>query len=97
MPVINLGNYTVAQLQVAVSIVELLDSSPSVVDILRDHIAQRTRVSLPLSQTLTRPCPTSDCPGVLSLWPQSSRAAGVPIIGCLLCRYSMMVGDSGVH
>lgn len=38
------------------------------------------------------PCPTDGCPGHLEPWPKSSAAAGVPIVGCLLCRYSRMDG-----
>lgn len=33
-------------------------------------------------------CPTPGCPGVLSRWPASTAEVGMPVVGCLICRYS---------
>lgn len=92
---INIDAYTVAQLQVALSIVEQIDPDSGVVGILRAAIARRTLVSHPSPQVSPRLCPTPGCYGVLAPWPKSSLAAGVSIVGCLLCRYSRMDVDNG--
>lgn len=84
---IPMDAYTVAQLQSALIIIEQLDPTSPACVILRDTVEERTSVKVGNGVRVSV-CPTPGCGGNMVYWPQSSRAAGVPIIGCLSCRYS---------
>lgn len=84
----QLSGYTVAHLQTALLIAELIAPESGLCDVLRVEIDKRTAPAQEAVRVLPTPCPSPGCQGFLTAWPQSSREAGIPIVGCLLCRYS---------
>lgn len=91
----NFSAYTTAALQTA--LIMMRETTHVLIqEVIADveaEVSRRTVPANPYRQGPTpRPCPTDGCPGHLEPWPKSSAAAGVPVVGCLLCRYSRMDG-----
>ena len=91
----DLSAYTIASVQTAAGIIRVakerglsIDQTDKYLDAYVDEHTVLGHVLVLRGQPT--PCPTDGCPGHLEPWPKSSREAGVPIVGCLLCRYSMI-------
>nr|WP_321465169.1 hypothetical protein [uncultured Desulfobulbus sp.] len=91
----QLDAYSIADLQITLGMLAQAESSGLDISGLRSMIEQRVESTTNPQQPQQPPpgqvpCPTDGCPGVLVPWPKSTAEAGVPIVGCLLCRYSMI-------
>lgn len=93
----DLSAYTVSAVQTAAGLVRLsMDQGWSLEDLdryLAAYVDEQTVLGRVLSMRgPLMQCPTEGCHGRLIPWPKSSAEAGVPIEGCLLCRYSRLAG-----
>lgn len=93
----DLSAYSIASIQVVESVVrQALEAGLALSDLLQllaKFTDSATVPSPPVSpKGPQEPCPSEGCPGHLEPWPKSSAEAGVPIIGCILCRYSRIRG-----
>lgn len=87
--------YKIADLQQALGILQAAQGAGMSLDDLSAQLGaaiDEVVAEKPRPKPLPDPAPQSLCPqcgrSVLEYWPMSSQAAGVPIVGCLLCRYS---------
>ncbi len=91
----NVSVWTTAQLQNALALVSVAIDAGLDIHNLRELLASYG-MQAP-GEVGTRQ-PDTLCPqcgqrtgSVLRRWPGSSRQAGVPIVGCVVCQYSRMV------
>lgn len=88
----SLDAYTTSQLQMVRSLIEATDNLADLKHQIDIEVMVRTASSMPIPSIESTPCPTPDCPGLLVPWPVSSRYAGCPVVGCVLCRFSRLLG-----